>query len=277
MAESQEGIAIAKGNHVVPPGVGVEELDGGKKKSLKECPENVQSLLEKKGATNVYERMVQSIVDEKTRSLFGKWRDQEIIIVIDKFRDEFAHHNIKICLCKRSSGSGTFRWLEFIPVDEVDNYVPQYDLSNLSGQVIKTVYTTIEFPNGVAVEELRRYGQARKKLHEKVPIYVEEMMKKKDLVEEYNALVDHIIEAGPGNWQKWNTEKVNEIAKAHTPKFEAKGVDLYISHKQEYVSHGQYGGHHEMFRWIEFVDREEQPNYEPQRGVDNKEEKCSIM
>ena len=39
---------------------------------------------------------------------------------------------------------------------------------------------------------------------------------------------------------------------------------IFFARREEYVSHGQYGGHHEYFRWIEFVDREEQPSYHPQ-------------
>ena len=234
MAE-EEGTTVAKGNHVVPPGVGVEELDGGKKKLVKECPQQLQDVLAKNGVTEVYDRLVQSIVSEKTRSVFGQWRDGEIVIVLEKFADEFAQHGMKVCLCKRSSGSGTFRWLEFIPVEDIDNYVPQFDVANLSGQVIKTVYTTLEFPNGVAVEKLSRCGKARKKLKEKMPVYVEEMMKEKDLMEEYNALIDDIIAADTGSWQTWDTNKVNEIANAHVPKFEAKGVEVFISHKEEYM------------------------------------------
>ena len=34
-------------------------------------------------------------------------------------------------------------------------YAPQFDVSNFSGQVIKTVYKKLQFPNGVAVEELK--------------------------------------------------------------------------------------------------------------------------
>jgi len=72
-------------------------------------------------------------------------------------------------------------------------------------------------------------------------------------------------------------KKLKEIVEEHKPKFAAKGVDIFVSHKQEYVSHGQYGGHQEHFRWIEFVDRELQPSYQPQRDANEKEEKCSIM
>jgi len=194
------------------------------------------------------------------------------------FQEDFAEKGVKVALCKRKSGSGTYRWLEFIDTDVVSDYVPQYDVANLSGQVVKTCYTTIEFPNGVAVEKLKRYGNARKKLKEKMPVFVENMMIKKNLINEYNAIVDDFCEAGVGKMKGWDIDKLNEIAKAHAPKFQAKGVAIFISHKQEYISHGQYGGHLEYFRWIEFVDREEQPNYFPQRDADSKKEKgCVVM
>ena len=51
------------------------------------------------------------------------------------------------------------------------------------------------------MEEFKRY-KYRKTLGESIPIYVEQMMKEKDLMTEYTTLVDHIIEAGSGD-KKW--------------------------------------------------------------------------
>jgi len=70
--------------------------------------------------------------------------------------------------------------------------------------------------------------------------------------------------------------------KVYQPIFKAKGVEIFVSHKQEWVQHGQHGGHFEYFRWIEFVDRAEQPSYRPQRDAETKdsrglEEGCSVM
>ena len=63
--------------------------------------------------------------------------------------------------------------------------------------------------------------------------------------------------------------------------FSKKGVEIFVCHKQEYISHGQ-GGHFEYFRWIEFVDREVQPSYYPQRDAETKDQKgfddgCILM
>ena len=49
----------------------------------------------------------------------------------------------------------------------------------------------------------------------------------------------------------------------------------------EFKQHGQ-SGHWEYFRWIEFVDREEQPSYHPQYDAETKKQKgfgdgCLIM
>eukprot|EP00538_Stauroneis_constricta_P002563 CAMPEP_0119546714 /NCGR_PEP_ID=MMETSP1352-20130426/1010_1 /TAXON_ID=265584 /ORGANISM="Stauroneis constricta, Strain CCMP1120" /LENGTH=279 /DNA_ID=CAMNT_0007591439 /DNA_START=11 /DNA_END=850 /DNA_ORIENTATION=+ len=274
-----EGTVVAKGRHVVPEGVAVEELDGGKKKLSEQCPPELKKLLDLKGAMDTYDAMVKAVVEESgTRGLFGKWKDKEFDSIVDIFRDDFADKGIRVALCKRKSTDGSSRWLEFIDVDMLGNtYVPQYDVHNFSGQVIKTVYTTLEFPNGVAVEELKQWGKARNRLKEKIPIYVEKMMQKKDLMQEYQALVEHSAEAGVGSKTKnWNIDKLKEIVTAHTAIFEKKGVSIFVSHKQEYVSHGQYGGHTEFYRWIEFVDREEQPNYHPQRDAESKSEKCVI-
>ena len=266
----------------VPKGVAVEELKnyGGHKKLRDECPPAVQEMLTAKGVFDVYEKFVQSISDEKnTRGPLGKWKDAQFISVLDQFQDSFVDKGIKVALCKRSSGKGTFRWLEFIDVEKLEEpYVPQYDVSNMSGQIIKTVYTKLEFPNGVAVEELKQWG-GRKKLKEKIPVHVETMLNKKDLMAEYTQMVDHVLESGVSkNMKNWNMEKLKAIMDEYKPKFAAKGVDVFVSHKQEYVSHGQYGGHNEYFRWIEYVDRELQPTYQPQRSAEEKDEKgCSIM
>jgi len=274
----EEGTLVAKGKHVVPDGVAVEELDGGKKKLADECPVDLARLLDAKGVRILYDKLVDAIVQESnTRNVFGKWKDEEFVSVLDLFADEFAEVGIKIALCKRSScGSGASRWLEFIDTKRLPDYIPQYDVANYSGQVIKTIYCTLEFPYGVAVEPLKNWN-GRKKLQDKMPIYVEKMMTNKGLLPEYDMLVQACVEQGVGRrFKNWKTDKLQEILREHGERFEAKGVALFLSIKQEYVSHGQHGGHQETFRWIEFVDREQQPDYYPQRDAQTRSEKCVI-
>lgn len=271
-----KGTVIAKGKHVVPQGVAVEELDGGKKKLLKECPVQLLELLSAKDLVTTYNTMVDDIVNQsKTRNSFGKWEDMEIVSILDKYRDQFADQAVKVVLCKRKSSAGTSRWLEFIDTIAVPTYVPQYDVNNLSDQTIKTVFTTLRFPNGVAVESMGSWS-SRKKLKEEIPPHVQEMMVRKGLMNEYETLVNHIVDAHKGDFRTWNLEKIFEIITAYKPMFEDKGVAIFVSHKEEYISHGQ-GGHMEIFRWLEFVDREVQPNYYPQRSADSKKEKCCIQ
>ncbi|GFH46020.1 hypothetical protein CTEN210_02494 [Chaetoceros tenuissimus] len=280
--EDTEGLEVIDGNHVVPPGVAVEELKNynGQKDLKDKCPEKVHELLLNKGLFDVYDKFVQTIYDDKTtRGPLGKWRDAQFISILDMFREDFAEKGVKVALCKRKSGKGSYRWIEFVDVDQVgDSYIPQYDQANLSGQIIKTCYTKLKFPNGVAVEELKQH-KGRKKLKEKMPIYVEKLLKDHDLLSEYDQLVDHVIEAGRGQRTKmWNIEKLKGVLDVYKPIFSAKGVDLFVSHKQEYISHGQYGGHIEYYRWIEFVDRSIQPNYFPQRDSETKkQEECNVM
>jgi hypothetical protein len=75
-------------------------------------------------------------------------KDEEFASIFHLFCDEFAEQGVKVVLWKRKSGSGTFHWLKFINVDVTSNYVLQYDVENHSGQVVKTIYTTLEFPYG---------------------------------------------------------------------------------------------------------------------------------
>lgn len=280
-AADAEGTLVAQGKYVVPKGVAVEELKNynGHRSLRDDCPEPVKELLAKKGLFDAYDKLVKALTEDRSlRGPLGKWRDAQVIGVVDLFRDEFTEKGVKVAFCKRGSAKASFRWLEFIDVDVVEGtYVPQHDLSNLSGQVIKTMYTELKFPNGVVVEELKQWN-GRKQLKETIPIYVEKMLEKKDLKEEYDQMIDHVIEAGVGaNTKAWNLEKLKELMEVYKPKFAAKGVDVFVCHKEEYVSNGQYGGHNEDYRWIEFVDREEQPSYQPQRDAETKDEKCSVM
>lgn len=264
---------------IVPEGVAVEKLDGGKKKLADQCPPRLRQLLQRKQLMPIYDQLVQTIVQEsKTRSVFGNWRDMEFVQILYRFREDFADKGVNVVLCKRKLGSGaSIRWLEFIDVDLLaGKYVPQHDVSNLSGQVIKTAYSKLEFPYGVAVEEIRRYGLANKRLKEKMPVLVEELMAEKGLMKEYDALVDDFIAADIDVLTKWNTEDVEAVVRAHAPKFEAKGVSVFFNHKREYISHGKYG-HYEYFRWLEFVDRQGQPNYRPQREDMKQHQYCVIF
>jgi hypothetical protein len=239
-----EGSLVANGKHVVPPGVAVEELKkyDGQNKLRDECPPDVEGLLRKQNCFDVYDRFVKAVVEtSNTRNWLGKWKDQEFVHVLDLFSEDFAEHGIKVVYCKRSSSGGSYRWLEYIDIGQVPDYVAQYDVSNLSGQTIKTCYTTLNFPQGVAVEEIKQYGsKKREKLKEKCPPYVEKMMADHDLTEEYQGMVDDMARAGVGKpFKDWNLKKLHEISEAWGYKFEAKGVKIYVSHKEEYVSHGQ--------------------------------------
>ena len=244
MEVSQGGSMVADGKHVLPPGVFAEELKkyDGHKKLRDECPTDLNALLQKKNCFDVYDRFVKAVVEtSNTRNWLGKWNDQEFIAIMDLFSEDFAEHGINVVYCKRASGAGSYRWLEYIDIDEAPAYVSQYDVSNLSGQTIKTCYTTLKFPNGVAVEEIKRYGKnKRQKLKEKCPPFVEKMMTDHGLQTEYQGMVNDMADAGVGRtFKDWNLKKLNEVKEAWESKFEAKGVKVYVSHKEEYISHGQ--------------------------------------
>ena len=218
LGSDEPGSAVARGSYTVPNGVAVEPLKnyGGHKDLQNTCPDDVRHLLETKGLFDVYDKFVQAIVDTKnTRgSLLGKWKDAQFISVLDLFRDEFTDKGVRVALCKRKSGKGTYRWLEFIDVDAVgDTYEPQYDVANRSGQVVKTAYSRLQFPNGVAVEELKQWG-GRRKLKEKIPVHVEKMLTEHGLMKEYDQMVDHVIEAGAGSFLKgsWDMNKLKVSA-----------------------------------------------------------------
>ncbi|KAL7526742.1 hypothetical protein ACHAWF_001895, partial [Thalassiosira exigua] len=110
----------------------------------------------------------------------------------------------------------------------------------------------------------------RKKLQNKIPTHVEDILKKKDLMSEYEQLVNHLVELGLGNnRRKWDSTSVQAIVKEHQPAFSAKGIDIYFSRNNDYVDKAVL-----HFRWIEFVDREEQPTYHPQYDAETKRRDC---
>jgi len=197
-----------------------------------------------------------------------------MLLVLNDFSSMPGSNNLKVILCERLSDKVVLRWLEFIDRDSVEGYVSQYDVGNFSKQIIKTRLSKLKFPNGVAVEEFAETDQsmqARQKLKVQMPPAVREMMEQRELMEEYTSLVDAFSRFCMGKYSQWDTEKIRQVALVHTPKFEAKGVTVFISHKQELVRTPKPGDEFssEFFelRWIEFVDRARQPNYYAQRGI----------
>lgn len=53
---------VAGGKHIVPAGVSVEELDGGKSKLQKQCPPLLENMLKERDARFVYDSMVDDVV-----------------------------------------------------------------------------------------------------------------------------------------------------------------------------------------------------------------------
>jgi len=82
----------------------------------------------------------------------------------------------------------------------------------------------------------------------------------------YLIFVDALVEGGRGdNRRKWSNVSCRKIVGEHKAAFSAKGVDIFFSWKNEYVDKAVM-----HFRWIEFVDRAEQPNYQSQYNSTNK-------
>ncbi|KAL7506483.1 hypothetical protein ACHAXN_004530 [Cyclotella atomus] len=101
-------------------------------------------------------------------------------------------------------------------------------------------------------------------------------MESHNLTRENNQMIDRVVEAGVGpNLNNWQIGKLKAVLEVYKPMFHDKGVDIFICPKDEYVYYGEYGDV-EHYRWIEYVDREVQPNYYPQRSADIKKD-CVIL
>ena len=281
---------VAQGRHTLPTGVVVKELKKfqGMKEFKNDCPNCVIDLLTTKELCDVYDCFVQAIYeDTTTQNPFGFWKDQQFVHVLELFRDEFiTTGNVEAVLCKRRSSKAVYRWIEFIDRDVLgrNEYVLQYDVSNWSGQSLKTYHAKLKFPHGIAVVQLQQWAGRKKLKQQSIPIYVQKLLTKYRLEQEYEQCIDKCIQSEASIRDAtrggWNVDEILEIIQEYRPLFRRKEIDVYVCHKQEFIVHGHIalGGHYAYYRWIEFVDRSKQPNYIPQRNADEKEEKaCTLM
>lgn len=182
---------------------------------------------------------------------------------------------MSVTLNKRESAGGTHRWLEFIDRTKMPDYVSMYDISNMGGTEVKTMFTTLHFPLGVYVEQLKNWN-GRQELKDKIPPELAEFLQEKNARDDYDAMVDAVCATGAGFWKNFEAKKVLPIVQEYRPKFEAKGIKVFLSVKQEHHWNG-VNQSIVYFRWLEFVDMAKQPNYQPQRDAEVKDEdKCVI-
>ena len=139
-------------------------------------------------------------------------------------------------------------------------------MSSNGANTIKTFYKTLEFPDGVAVQELKNeHHHIRKEAA--IPTSVELVLKQKNLHTEYASLMKDITNANLDNmgW-KQNNHKLNAVVANHRPAFESKDghghIAIFLCGKLDYVNQGPVS-HTVNVRWLEFVDRSIQPNYNP--------------
>ena len=278
-------IAATRSLEGLPDGVAVDEVNFCQFHNFlwptfsKACPAAVQAMLTPKDIMHNYSAMVFALFcEDNTRNIFGQWKDDEILSIMDLFRHEFEHSGIHVALCMRSSSFGLrrARWIEFIDVEKApQGYVSIYNVaSNTSGRRIKSFGNTLEFMPGVAVLELKQY-KGRLKLGDMIPIYVDEMLTEKDVMMEYEMLVDNCIHAGVhAETEEWSIDQLQDIIKKYRTKFEAKGVAIFVNklavcYKQEVASVSRTR-FYESIAWIEFVDCELRPNYTPRQRAEVK-------
>ncbi|KAL3932525.1 MAG: hypothetical protein SGBAC_010811 [Bacillariaceae sp.] len=254
-----------KGWLVVPEGVYVEGLNGVKKLS-EACPPEVRDFLTRKGLSTTYDEFIDAIVkSKKTRNWAKSWKSEEICKILNEFQELFLFKGVKLVLCKIiPDGGQPFRWFEFIDLSMASGYVSQYDYENVGPAELETHNTTLKFPKGIAVEKLTDH----KSLIENIPEPISEMMAKRQCMDLYFALVECLCRGGNQDDKKvgWSEVHMREVVNVLGPKFESKGVSVFLSAKVEEV----YEEPPKAILWIEFVDREIQPNYVAQRGVDMK-------
>lgn len=194
---------------------------------------------------------------------------------METYRHDFGKRGMSVTLNKRVSAGGTHRWLEFIDRNKMPDYVSMYDISNMGGTEVKTMFTSLHFPLGVYVEQLKNW-KGRQELKDKIPPELAEFLQEKNARDDYDAMVEAVCATDPGFWKNFEAKKLLPIVQEYRPKFEAKGIKVFLSVKQEKYWNGS-GQSVVFFRWLEFVDMAKQPNYQPQRDAEVKDEdKCVI-
>eukprot|EP00977_Amphora_coffeiformis_P028362 scaffold34938_cov261-Amphora_coffeaeformis.AAC.1 len=257
-------------------GIAVEDLRGNFLNDPPSAP--VRAVLGQHDGLSLYTEMKQAIkASKKTRGMLGGWKDKDLGIILRLFHDQFRQKGVQVGLCKKTSASGTFLWFEFVDMNVVPGYASLYHVSPTSSsncQQIRTRYNKLTFPRGVVVTEIMRGSKAL--LHVKnsqrnktlCPVAVRTMLlhKHEGLLEVYHSLLDALSQlmgaAGGKGWNSHNLEQLL-VAQDFLPRFAQHNVHVFSSYTKEFVMHVQYGGTQEVFRWIEFVDRDVQPDYEP--------------
>ena len=62
--------------------------------------------------------------------------DEQFIFILDQFKDRFADAGVKVVFfSKCTSTNRSACWLEFIDVDIMSNYVPQFNVTTSPGRI----------------------------------------------------------------------------------------------------------------------------------------------
>lgn len=284
---------------VFPDGVAVQELEAKEPRANKsgqtkeKVPIDVKTMLEKYGLAKEYNQLMHD-VKKKGTDEDKQWSLENIQGVLNSHKRPFAEKGIGIFLSFKDEfvphgPTGRhweyYRWIEFVDHSILPNHTPpRYDKN--PSNFIQLYSYKLEFPNGVAVQELeaKEYRVSKPGCHrttkEKVPIDVKTMLEKHDLVEQYKALMDDINTKGTDSNEEWSTKTIQGVVDAHKLVFANNGVRIVLSQKEIHLGHGRTGRHWEHYRWIEFVDHSVNPNYVPGRPREsdgNSGGCCSIM
>lgn len=242
-----------------PNSVAIQTLHGEwKKLPTSDLLDDKANLFQNKRARFVYERFANRIhKGSETRGQFGKWTDFEFLKIIDRFADEFADTGMRAALCRNGPDH---RWIEFIDTNSQTSYVPRFEIGAPSGRSVKTAYCEVGFPYGVYVETIKRWGHI-KRLRGPPPKALADLLRRKNAQKQYDALVKACSTYCADTMDEWKFKRVGQVVSGIRQSFEAVGVGIYLSRKDEYVSHGANGGYNETLCWIELVDRSQQPQY----------------
>ena len=262
-----------------------EELES--RKDLKEkCPPRLEELLKEKDLQREYDMMIAELVNEKkTKKWYGWWVNDEVLKIVSDFQSSFNNKGVELLICEKSrpGNFSQYMWIEYVDKSKAEpDYASVYDITllNENSDRVKFYYESIKFPEGVAIERLRNW-RGRTKLAEKIPDKVQALLEKKDAMKEYNDFIAYLCATRKGTFSSWKDSEIFNVVEDHRIPFKLKGIKVFACHKEEWIHNGQTS-YKQHYRWVEFVDLDVLPNYEPARGniADSKEkssDNCVIV
>mmetsp|Transcript_27756 Transcript_27756/g.65418 ORF Transcript_27756/g.65418 Transcript_27756/m.65418 type:complete len:169 (-) Transcript_27756:51-557(-) len=119
------------GDKKMQEGVWAEKLEGrysGKQDVKNNVPTGVQALMERKGATDLYQEFITFLADSN-KDFTGSYQSDEIHKIEEMYNGRFAERGIHVFYCRKTISDQYYtsweKWIEFVDISINPTYVPK--------------------------------------------------------------------------------------------------------------------------------------------------------